>query len=40
VRTCVYRLVGDGWHTITDEMSKVAVQGLRRVEVCDRAGRM
>jgi hypothetical protein len=40
VRTCVDRLAGDGRHTIADEMSEVAVQGLHRVEVRDRAGRI
>ena len=40
VRTCVDWLAGDGRHTIADEMSEVAVQGLHRVEVRDRAGRI
>ncbi|MCP1551530.1 hypothetical protein J2W76_004854 [Methylorubrum zatmanii] len=40
VRSCVDRLAGDGRHTITDAMSEVAVQGLHRVEVRDRAGRL
>jgi hypothetical protein len=38
VRTCVDRLAGDGDHTIADEMTEVAVKGLRRVEVRDSNG--
>ena len=33
VRTCVDRLAGDGGHTIADEMSEVAVQGMHRVTI-------
>jgi len=40
VRSCVDRLAGDGRHTIADAMSEVAVQGLHRVEVRDRVGRL
>jgi hypothetical protein len=38
VRTCSDRLVGDGDHTISDEMADVRVQGLRRVELRDARG--
>ncbi|MDA9483366.1 transposase [Bradyrhizobium sp. CCBAU 11445] len=36
IRTC--RLAGDGDHTIADEMDKVAVKGLHRIEVRDSNG--
>lgn len=38
VRTCVDRLVGDGKHTISDEMSEVQVKGLHPIEVRDTKG--
>jgi hypothetical protein len=38
VRTCVDRLAGDGTYTISEEMSKVQVKGLHRVEVRDKKG--
>jgi hypothetical protein len=38
VRTCSDRLVGDGDHTISDEMADVRVQGLHRVELRDARG--
>ena len=39
VRTCVDRLAGDGTHTVSDEMKKTIVRGVRRVHV-RRAGRI
>jgi hypothetical protein len=38
IRTCVDRLAGDGDHTIADEMEKVAVKGLHRIDVRDNNG--
>jgi hypothetical protein len=38
VRTCSDRLVGDGDHTISDEMAELRVQGLHRVELRDARG--
>ena len=38
VRTCSDRLVGQGDHTISDEMAQVRVQGLHRVEFRDARG--
>jgi hypothetical protein len=38
VRTCVDRLVGDGDHTIADEMGESAVKGRHRIEVRDSNG--
>lgn len=38
VRTCVDRLVGDGQHTIADEMEQVKVKGLHRVVIRDAKG--
>ena len=38
VRTCSDRLVGDGDHTISDEMADVRVHGLHRVELRDTRG--
>ena len=38
VRTCVDRLVGDGDHTIADEMDEVETKGLHRIEVRDNKG--
>src|ERR1700736_2683384 len=38
VKTCVDRLAGDGYHTISEEMDEVAVKGLHRVEVRDSNG--
>ena len=38
VRTCVDRLVGDGQHTIADEMEQVKIKGLHRVEIRDAKG--
>jgi len=38
VRTCSDRLVGDGDHTISDEMADLRVQGLHRVELRDARG--
>ena len=38
IRTCVDRLAGDGDHTIADEMEKVAVKGLHRIDVRDSNG--
>lgn len=38
VRTCVDRLVGDGDHTIADEMDEVEIKGLHRIEVRDNKG--
>jgi hypothetical protein len=38
IRTCVDRLAGDGDHTIADEMKKVAVNGLHRIDVRDNNG--
>jgi hypothetical protein len=38
IRTCVDRLAGDGDHTIADEMEKVAVKGLHRINVRDNNG--
>jgi hypothetical protein len=38
VRTCQDRLVGDGEHTMSDEMSAVQVKGLHRVETRDAKG--
>lgn len=38
IRTCVDRLAGDGDHTIADEMKKVAVKGLHRINVRDNNG--
>jgi hypothetical protein len=40
VRTCVDRLVGDGGHTISDEMAEVTVKGLHRIEFRDSDGDM
>ncbi len=38
VRTCVDRLVGDGTHTIANEMDETKVKGLHRIEVRDDKG--
>ena len=38
IRTSVDRLAGDGDHTIADEMEKVAVKGLHRIDVRDNNG--
>jgi hypothetical protein len=38
VRTQTDRLAGDGDHTISDEMDKVAIRGLHRVEVRNEKG--
>jgi hypothetical protein len=38
VRTQTDRLAGDGDHTISDEMDRAAMKGLRRVEVRDEKG--
>ena len=38
VRTRVDRLVGDGGHTIADEMDEIAAKGLHRIEVRDSNG--
>jgi len=38
VRTCVDRLAGDGTGTISEEMDRVEVKGLHRVEVRDKKG--
>jgi hypothetical protein len=39
VRKCSDRLVGDGNHTISDEMAELRVQGLHRVELRDARGK-
>src|SRR3984957_10882659 len=38
LRTCVYRLAGEGDHTVAEEMREVRVKGLHRVEVRDKKG--
>jgi hypothetical protein len=38
VRTCVDRLVGEGKHTIADEMDEVKIKGLHRIDVRNRKG--
>ena len=38
IRTCVDRRVGDGTHTISDEMSEVRVKGLHTIDVPDKKG--
>jgi Transposase DNA-binding len=38
VRTQTDRLAGDGGHTVSEEMDKVAIKGLHRVEVRDEKG--
>jgi hypothetical protein len=40
VRRCVDRLVGDGDHTIADEMEDAEVASQHSVEVCDSKGRV
>jgi len=40
VRTCVDRLAGDGKHTISDEIGKIKVKGLHRIEVKDKNGNL
>jgi hypothetical protein len=40
LRTCVDRLAGDGNHTISEEMKEVRVQGLRRIQVRDKQGKV
>lgn len=40
VRTCVDRLAGDGSGTILGEMKQVQVQGLHRIEVRNKQGRI
>lgn len=39
VRTCVDRLVGDGDHTIADEMNYIKVKGVHRFEMTTRSGK-
>ena len=40
VRTCVDRLAGDGTGTIADEMKQVPSQGLHRIQVRDKKGKL
>jgi len=40
VRTCVDRLAGDGSGTISEEMKHVPLQGLHRIEVRDKHGKV
>jgi hypothetical protein len=40
VRTCVDRLVGDGARTIAADMKHVPVQGVHRIQVRDRKGKL
>jgi hypothetical protein len=40
VRTCVDRLAGDGSGTIADEMKHVPVQGLHRIDVRNKQGKV
>lgn len=40
IRSCVNRLAGDGSTTIADEMKGVRVQGLHRIQVRDKEGKV